>query len=79
MADINTGRLTPNAGTQRTGQLVELHGSIHELVCGSCGATVSATPAMVAALRAEEHLPCACGAPQGLRFKVMLYDDAEGG
>lgn len=60
------------------GQLVELHGSIHELVCGACGACVPATAAQVAALRAERRVPCACGAEQGLRFKVMLYDDAEG-
>ncbi|RMZ55621.1 hypothetical protein APUTEX25_000204 [Auxenochlorella protothecoides] len=60
------------------GLLVELHGSIHQLVCGACGATRQAAPAQVSTLRAEGRVACPCGDPAGMRFRVMLYDDAEG-
>jgi NAD-dependent SIR2 family protein deacetylase len=60
------------------GATVEMHGSVRELVCAACGAAAPATPAAVAAMRAREVVPCgACAAGEGLRFRLMLYDDAD--
>ena len=62
------------------GSTVEMHGNVHSLVCATCGATASAAAAPVAHIRARRAVPCAACPPQGapaLRFKVMLYEDAD--
>ncbi len=61
-----------------TGQTVEMHGNINQLVCPSCGVVVMMTPALLRKLRSKKPVPCAkcnCGA---IRCRIMLYDDAEG-
>ena len=61
-----------------TGQTVEMHGNINQLVCPSCGVVVMMTPALLRKLRSKKPVPCTkcnCGA---IRCRIMLYDDAEG-
>lgn len=66
------------AAAVAAGLLVELHGNIHSLVCKGCHACTPVTAETLAALRAEQALGCSCGEPGGLRFRVMLYEDADG-
>ena len=62
-----------------TGQTVEMHGSIRELVCPECGTVTEVTPAALRAMRARSGIPCPAGcAGCHLRMRVMLYDDGEG-
>ena len=61
-----------------TGQTVEMHGNINQLVCPSCGVVVMMTPALLRKLRSKKPVPCTkcdCGA---IRCRIMLYDDAAG-
>jgi len=61
-----------------TGQTVEMHGNINQLVCPSCGVVVMMTPALLRKLKSKKPVPCTkcnCGA---IRCRIMLYDDAEG-
>ncbi len=59
------------------GVTVEMHGSIQQLVCPACDVVCGITDEHLILLRAKQALPCgACG--QGvLRWRVMMYDDAE--
>jgi len=65
------------------GITVEMHGSIHEIVCTECGETRLLTQDDADVLSRQESIPCsscnrrADGGPF-MRFKVMLYDDMEG-
>lgn len=60
------------------GVTVEMHGSVRQLVCPSCGHVVPLTAAAAARLRAREALPCGSCGHSPIRIRVMLYDDAEG-
>lgn len=59
------------------GITVEMHGSIRQLVCPACDVVCDVTEEHLMQLRAKQALPChACG--EGvLRWRVMMYDDAE--
>jgi len=71
-----------------SGRTVEMHGSVHELVCTECGETRRIHDEDVSSLSAERSVPCtsaSCrdqtaqdGMDRFLRFKVMMYDDGEG-
>ena len=72
-----------------SGHTVEMHGSVHELVCTECGETRRLNEDDIAQLSSECSVPCtstSCrektksitGEEQLMRFKVMMYDDAEG-
>ena len=72
-----------------SGHTVEMHGSVHELVCTECREARRIDEDDIARLCAETSVPCstaACreksdggsGEAQCMRFKVMMYDDAEG-
>lgn len=54
-----------------------MHGSIRQLVCPSCDAVCDVTEQRLAALRARRPLPCEACAEGVLRWRVMMYDDAE--
>jgi len=48
-----------------TGQTVEMHGNINQLVCPSCGVVVMMTPALLRKLKSKKPVPCTkcnCGA-----------------
>lgn len=64
------------------GITVEMHGSIHELVCTECGNTRQLTQEDATTLSEERSVPCtSCSSDAGgpyMRFKVMMYDDMEG-
>lgn len=75
------GMDTWHPGSNPDGATVEMHGNILRLVCGECGEDLPVTAAAVRDMRAKRTLPCpACpaDAQAALRFKVMLYEDAEG-
>ena len=65
------------------GKTVEMHGSIHEIVCTECGETRLLTYDDTDLLSRHQSIPCSScssrddGGPY-MRFKVMLYDDMEG-
>lgn len=71
-----------------SGRTVEMHGSVHELVCTACGETKRLDDEDVFFLSTESSVPCtsaSCleqkaqhGVVNCMRFKVMMYDDAEG-
>ena len=62
------------------GVTVEMHGNVRRLVCPACHATLPMTAALARALKAQQ--PVACPSPgcgnAAMRFKVMMYGDAEG-
>lgn len=63
----------------REGRTVELHGSLHELVCLQCKLVVSTRIANgedECSTKAKQRKCNNCGAP--LRFRVLMYDDEEG-
>ena len=65
------------------GITVEMHGSIHEIVCTECGETRLLTQEDADVLSKETSIPCpSCSTQEDggpyMRFKVMLYDDMEG-
>lgn len=61
------------------GITVEMHGNIHHLVCAECHATAPVTSTVAEKLKNKEDIICAACTENssGMRFKVMLYDDAE--
>lgn len=62
------------------GCTVEMHGNVRFLVCTECGQAVPLDAAAAQQLREGRPLPCTgCQPPaeSHLRFKVMLYEDAE--
>eukprot|EP00887_Chlorella_sp_A99_P007258 scaffold2.g7258.t1 len=62
------------------GVTVEMHGNVRHLVCAECHATLPLDAGLAGRLRALQQVPCpapGCGNP-ALRFKIMMYDDAEG-
>lgn len=61
------------------GTTVEMHGNIHFLVCVECGYQVKIDPTSLLLLQKEECIPCPeCQEERtDLRFKVMMYEDAE--
>jgi NAD-dependent SIR2 family protein deacetylase len=66
-----------------SGCVVEMHGSVHELVCATCGETRQLTSEDVALLSSETSVPCTSESCREervnyMRFKVMMYDDSEG-
>jgi len=61
-----------------TGQTVEMHGNINQLVCPSCGVVVMMTPALLRKLRSKKPVPCTKCDCEAIRCRIMLYDDAEG-
>ena len=73
-----------------SGHTVEMHGSVHELVCTECGETRRLNDEDVAMLSSESSIPCTSASCREhnknsggqcehlMRFKVMMYDDAEG-
>jgi NAD-dependent SIR2 family protein deacetylase len=68
--------------TNPQGSTVEMHGSIHQLVCAGCGGTAPAGADAVRELRARRPVRCpACPPPPpgaaAMRFRVMLYEDAD--
>ena len=60
------------------GVTVEMHGSVHDLVCINCGDVVPLN--IDTAKKLQAHTPVTCSQCPGedMRFKVMLYDDADG-
>ena len=54
-----------------------MHGSVRLLVCVECGATLPLSAALAAQLRARRRIPCAACGHDAMRFKVMMYEDAE--
>lgn len=67
-----------NPDTNPSGNTVEMHGSVRHMVCTECGGTVELTKEMAKVLRQNKSLPCVNCDDENLRFKVMLYDDADG-
>lgn len=61
-----------------SGMTVEMHGSIHEMVCTSCGNVSSLDVERAGRLREEMPLPCDTCQDETSRFRVMMYDDADG-
>ena len=61
------------------GQTVEMHGNVHYLVCAECKGTAPLTSTLARQLQHKRPVACrACGEGEEMRFKVMLYEDAEG-
>lgn len=63
-----------------SGSTVEMHGNVHFLVCVDCGGCVPLTQSSAHELRAGGSLPCSscpAGSESHLRFKVMMYEDAD--
>lgn len=60
------------------GITVEMHGNIRQLVCPSCHSVEPLSDDSITALKAKEPIRCQKCSEDSLRFKVMLYDDAEG-
>ncbi|KAJ9505491.1 hypothetical protein QJQ45_024632 [Haematococcus lacustris] len=60
------------------GSTVELHGNIRQLVCPSCLSTSPLTRRAINVMKDEKVVCCPSCAAEGLRFKVMLYDDDQG-
>jgi NAD-dependent SIR2 family protein deacetylase len=54
-----------------------MHGNVHLLVCVECGGTLPITAALARQLRAQQPVPCQQCSHEALRFKVMMYEDAE--
>jgi NAD-dependent SIR2 family protein deacetylase len=72
-----------------SGHTVEMHGSVHELVCTECGEARRINEDDITRLSEERSVPCTSalcrettnsgsGEERFMRFKVMMYDDAEG-
>ncbi|GAB4820047.1 hypothetical protein N2152v2_007093 [Parachlorella kessleri] len=59
------------------GITVEMHGNVRLLVCTECAATLELNPALVRQLKAQKPVPCHVCQHEALRFKVMMYEDAE--
>ncbi|CAL5224232.1 g6884 [Coccomyxa viridis] len=60
-----------------TGQTLEMHGSIREMVCPECGHVTDLTAQLLRAVRAKTALPCPKCREANLRMRIMLYDDGE--
>lgn len=54
-----------------------MHGNVRLLVCVECGCTAPLTPALARQLKAQQPVPCARCNHEAMRFKVMMYEDAE--
>jgi len=58
---------------------VEMHGNIRQLVCAECHCWAYMDTAKSRQIRRKQVVPCGnCGRGEGLRPRVMLYDDDEG-
>lgn len=55
-----------------------MHGNVHYLVCPECHASSPLHIPLATQLKTGMELPCASCSHAPLRFKVMLYEDAEG-
>ena len=71
--------------TNESGVTVEMHGSIHHLVCTECGESKLMSSSDAEALSNSTSVPCdnpECldkdGEKPMMRFKVMMYDDGDG-
>ncbi len=64
--------------TNMDGCTVEMHGSVHHLVCTACAETTLMSEEQAASL--SQHVSVRCDACKEwyLRFKVMMYDDDDG-
>ncbi|GAX79029.1 hypothetical protein CEUSTIGMA_g6469.t1 [Chlamydomonas eustigma] len=60
------------------GITVEMHGNIRQLVCPSCHAVEPLHQQNIHSFTSHQAIPCHACNKSDLRFKVMLYDDAEG-
>jgi len=60
------------------GCTVEMHGSVHHLVCTGCGTTTLMSEAHAASLSRHVSVRCDVCKDSSLRFKVMMYDDDDG-
>ncbi|CAK0785394.1 hypothetical protein CVIRNUC_008603 [Coccomyxa viridis] len=60
-----------------TGQTLEMHGSIREMVCPECGHVTDLTAPLLRAVRLKTALPCQKCHEADLRMRIMLYDDGE--
>ena len=59
---------------------MEMHGNVRHLVCAECHGTVEMSAPLARQLKAKQQVPCpreGCG-NAAMRFKVMMYEDAEG-
>lgn len=54
-----------------------MHGNVRLLVCVECGNTVPLTSPLARQLKAQQLVPCAACRHEAMRFKVMMYEDAE--
>jgi NAD-dependent SIR2 family protein deacetylase len=64
--------------TNPEGATVELHGSVHALVCPECGGSEGLGEAAENRLRDQLPVPCRGCGHDAMRFKMMMYEDAEG-
>ncbi|CAL8465968.1 g5504 [Coccomyxa elongata] len=71
------GLTTWHPDTNPSGQTLEMHGNIHELVCPECGEVSGISPPQLGAIRAKRPLRCGGCGDADLRCRVMLYDDGE--
>ncbi len=56
-----------------------MHGNIGQLVCPSCSGVVPMTAALARRLKLKQPMECTACDEGEMRFRVMLYEDAEGG
>lgn len=54
-----------------------MHGNVRLLVCVECGCTAPLTADVAKTLRAQQRVPCTACGHEAMRFKVMMYEDAE--
>ncbi|KAK9901982.1 hypothetical protein WJX75_000203 [Coccomyxa subellipsoidea] len=71
------GLTTWHPDTNPSGQTLEMHGNIHELVCPECGDVTDVSSAQLRTIRAKRALRCGHCGDADLRCRVMLYDDGE--
>jgi len=62
------------------GRTVEMHGSIHEMVCPleDCRTVVDMDDTLMKQLLRREDIPCQRCPCTSIRCRIMLYDDKEG-
>lgn len=71
------GMDTWHPDTNPNGVTVEMHGSVRQLVCPSCGHVVPLAAAALEHLKAGRPVACSRCNHTPIRIRVMLYDDAE--
>jgi NAD-dependent SIR2 family protein deacetylase len=61
------------------GKTIELHGSLHQLVCVSCGHEIHTQDALeLNGKRKRRSIKCKTCGEAAYRFKILMYDDKQG-